>query len=60
MTVYSVILDSPYGASGIRDFKVEAEDRDEVDYWVDQLTIQSKEKVLSITPTGESSDSSKD
>ena len=56
MIVWNVVLDSPYGDSGIRDFQVEAEDREEVDYWVDQLTIPSKEKVLSISQLGEASE----
>jgi hypothetical protein len=59
MTVWNVVLDSPYGESGIRDFQVESEDLDEVYYWI-ELTTQSKEKVLSISPVGEASDTRKD
>ncbi len=58
MTIYDIVLDSPYGESGIRDFKVEAEDREEAYFWVEQCTISGKEKVLSVTDTGEKSDPS--
>ena len=52
MTIYDIVLDIHYGESGIRDFKVEAEDREEADFWVEQCTVSGKEKVLSVTDTG--------
>jgi len=60
MNIYDVVLESPYGESGIRNFQVEAEDLEEAKFWIGDCTIAGKEKIISISQAGESSDPSKD
>jgi len=60
MNIYDVVLESPYGESGIRNFQVEAEDLEETKFWIAECTLAGKEKIISISQSGESSDPNQD